>query len=384
MTKAPRTHAIAAATRRTVGALAVTLAAAGLAPAIGAAAVALPAGTLPAGTLPAGTLPAGTLPAGTLPAGTLPAGAPPTPAENALKQMHFGVRLVDVPVDEAHNPRALRYIIDFLPTGSVIHRRIMIINDEPRTAHFTVYPAAAQISNGMFIGAAGHARNELTGWITVQHPSVTIGPGGSAMDLVTIRVPRGATRAEHFGVIWAEQSQPVRSSPRVTVNVVARVGVRVYLAVGPGGVPPTSFAITSMTGQLPAPGKPTLTVGVRDTGGRAVDLDGRLLLSHGPGGISAGPFRDTHTVTLAPGQAGSLTFALPAALPAGPWTATVTLVSGQTTATARASVSFGARVAAASWASAATLAWGGGMLVGMVVIGSVLAVRFWRPRRWTT
>jgi hypothetical protein len=350
MTQAPRTHAIAAAARRVGGALALTLtlAAAGLAPAIGAAAVALPAGG--------------------------PAGA-------ALKQLHFGVRLVDVPVDEAHNPRALRYIIDFLPTGSVIRRRIMIINDEPRTARFAVYPGAAVITGGMFIGLAGHARNELTGWITVQHPSVTLGPGQSALDLVTIRVPAGATRAEHYAVIWAEQSQLVRSSAHVTIREVARVGVRVYLAVGRGGVPPTSFVVTSMTGQLPGPGKPTLTVGVRDTGGRAVDLDARLLLSNGPGGSSAGPFRDIHTVTLAPGQSGSLTFALPAALPAGPWTANVTLVSGQTTATARTSVLFGARLAAASWASAATLAWGGGMLLGMVVIGSVLAVRFWRPRR---
>jgi hypothetical protein len=359
MTQAPRTHAIAAAARRVLGALALTLtlAAAGLAPAIGAAAVALPAGGQPTPSTPAER------------------------AESALKQLHFGVRLVDVPVDEARNPRALRYIIDFLPTGSVIHRRIMIINEEPRTARFAVYPAAAVITGGMFLGLAGHARNELSGWITVQHPSVTLGPGQSALDLVTIRVPEGATAAEHFAVIWAEQSESVRSSAHVTIRDVARVGVRVYLAVGRGGVPPTSFAVTSMTGQLPGPGKPTLMVGVRNTGGRAVDLDARLLLSHGPGGSSAGPFRDIHTVTLAPGQSGTLTFALPAALPAGPWTATVTLVSGQTTATARTSVSFGARVAADSWASAATLAWGGGMLVGMVVIGSVLAMRFWRPRR---
>ena len=55
----------------------------------------------------------------------------------------FGVRLVDVPVSEADNPRALRYIIDYLPTGTIIHRRILIENQETRPARFTVYPDAA-------------------------------------------------------------------------------------------------------------------------------------------------------------------------------------------------------------------------------------------------
>ncbi len=37
----------------------------------------------------------------------------------------FGVRLVDVPLSEANDPRALHYIVDYLPNGTVIHRRIL-------------------------------------------------------------------------------------------------------------------------------------------------------------------------------------------------------------------------------------------------------------------
>ena len=44
----------------------------------------------------------------------------------------FGARLVDVPASEANNPRGLRYIIDYLPTGTTIHRRIL--DPEPREA----------------------------------------------------------------------------------------------------------------------------------------------------------------------------------------------------------------------------------------------------------
>ena len=340
-----------AAARRVIGALA--LAAAGLAPAAGASAALSVRGP------------------------TAPASAPAA----ALRFLHLGVRLVDVPVDEANNPRAYQYIIDFLPTGSVIHRRIMVINEEHQTATFTVYPDAARISGGMFIGEAGRTSNELTGWITVQHPSVTLGPERSTMDLVTIRVPPGATRGEHYGVVWTEQSVPVRSSGGLMLKDVARVGVRVYLAVGRGGAPPTSFTITSVTARQPDSSHPMLVAHVRNTGGRAVDLTGKAMLTSGPGGTSAGPFNERQTVTLAPGQSGDAVFPLPATLPAGSWVATVTLVSGVTTATARASVAIGGQPTAASWMNAATAVLGGGLMLALIVIGTVIGSHVWRLRR---
>ena len=113
----------------------------------------------------------------------------------------FGVRLFYAPVAEADNPRALRYIIDYLPTGTVIHRRILIANGEARTARFTVYADAAFISGGQFVGYAGATRSELTGWVSVQHPVVTLAAGASVTDMVTINVPSGATRGEHYGVV---------------------------------------------------------------------------------------------------------------------------------------------------------------------------------------
>src|SRR6202020_2877663 len=67
----------------------------------------------------------------------------------------FGVRLVDAPVSEADNPRALRYIIDYLPTGTVIHRRILIANGEARTARFAVSADAADITARQFTCATG-------------------------------------------------------------------------------------------------------------------------------------------------------------------------------------------------------------------------------------
>jgi hypothetical protein len=288
----------------------------------------------------------------------------------------FGTRLVDVPVSEANNPRALRYIIDYLPTGTTIHRRILVLNNETRTAHFTVYSDAAQISHEQFTGDAGATRSELTGWISVQHPAVTLAPGASEMDMVTIKVPLGATRGEHYGVIWVQQAAYVRGASGFGVNEIDRVGIRIYLAVGRGGAPPTAFAITSITGHLSATGQPSILVHVDNTGGRAVDLNGSTHLTNGPGDTSAGPFPAQKIITLAPGQSGNMSFAPPKSLPDGSWRAKVTLVSGITTTTATQTVQFGAPTAAGIHLG--LMAWGGialGVVALSLGLGAILVRR---------
>jgi len=297
-------------------------------------------------------------------AGVHGSGGPATP--------EFGVRLVDVPVAAASDPRALRYIVDDLPTGTVIHRRILIMNQEAKTAHFTVYPDTARIAQGLFTGDAGATRSELTDWTSVQHRAVTLRAGASVMDLVTIRVPQGATRGEHYGVIWVQQAARARAAGGFGVNEVDRVGIRIYLAVGRGGALPTDFAITTIAGRRSASGRPSLLVHVDNTGGRAVDLNGTARLTGGPGNTSAGPFRAQQIITLAPGQSGNLTFAPPESLPDGPWHASVTLVSGLTTRTATASVEFGAL--AASGLSLSLMDWFGMMLAAAVVVLAVWAL----------
>ena len=289
----------------------------------------------------------------------------------------FGVRLVDVPVSDAHNPRGLRYIIDFLHPGMVIRRRIMVISQESQAAHFTVYPDAAGIKKGYFIGAAGKTRSELTKWIKVAHSKVNLGPEKSVMDLVTIRVPKIATRGEHYGVIWVQQSSKVRQAGGIAVKEIARVGIRIYLAIGQGGVPPTRFTISSIAGHKSPRGKPYVTALVRNTGGRAVDVSGTVRLTHGPGGTSAGPFSLQRVVTLAPGQSQPVTFAPPRSLPNGPWLASIKLVSGMTVERASATISFSPMAATSLWLKPVTMIWVGA-IAALILVGLGIG---WRSRR---
>jgi hypothetical protein len=201
-----------------------------------------------------------------------------------------------------------------------------------------LYAAAAGITDGSFLGAAGHTPNALSTWTSVVPGNSDVAAGRKAMIAVTIAVPRDATRGEQYAVVWAE----VRSTPGASggVTEVSRVGVRVYLYVGSGGAPASAFTIDSLTARRSAAGQPSVLATVHNTGGRALDMSGTLRLSAGPGGLRAGPFPANLGTTLAIGDTQSVTIVLDKQLPDGPWDARITLHSGLLERSARATITF--------------------------------------------
>jgi len=289
----------------------------------------------------------------------------------------FGIRLVDVPSDEAGNPRALRYIIDHLHPGITIHRRVLVENLGPAAARITVYPDAATISGGSFTGDAGETRSDLTTWITTNEHTVALGPHANTMVTVTIRVPRDASSGERYGVIWAQETSRLRYRSGLAITEINRVGIRIYLSVGPGGAPPSNFVVTSLTATRSAHGQPVVITHIHNTGGRALDIGGYLKLSGGPGGLTAGPYKINDNITIAPGQSEPIETVLSQRLPNGPWLAQVDLVSGLTERRAEAAVQFpgyGARTAISGY-----LIKGGILLFILAMIAAAWLVR--RNRR---
>jgi hypothetical protein len=250
----------------------------------------------------------------------------------------IGLRLVDVPVTAGNDPRARVYIVDHLAPGTVIHRRIEVANTTASAAHVVLYPAAAGVSSGSFLGSAGRTPNDLSSWTSVRPDESEIPAGGKASATVTITLPPDAAPGEQYGVVWAE----VRSAPVAggSVTQVSRVGIRLYLSVGPGGPPAADFTIDSLTAKRSPDGRPMVLASVHNAGGRALDMSGSLQLLAGPGGLSAGPFPATLGITLAIGDTEPVTTALDRRLPAGPWDAVITLHSGLLERTARASLTF--------------------------------------------
>lgn len=249
----------------------------------------------------------------------------------------IGLRLLDIPATGQGDPRAQVYIVDHLAPGAVIHRRIEVSNTATSTAHVVLYPAAATIADGLFLGAAGRTPNNLSTWTSVRPGAADIPAGGHMTATVTISVPRDAAPGEQYGAVWAE----VRST-RMSDGIVqvSRVGIRIYLSVGPGGAPAADFSIVSLTAKRSTDGQPVVLATVHNTGGRALDMNGTLELLGGPGGLRAGPYPATLGTTLAIGDTEPVTIVLDKALPAGPWDARIILHSGLVERSARATITF--------------------------------------------
>jgi hypothetical protein len=256
------------------------------------------------------------------------------------------VQLLDVPLTAYADPRARLYIIDHLHPGTTIHRRIEISNTTASSMHIVTYPAAATISQGAFVGAAAHTPNELSTWTSVLPGASSIPSGRHAIATVTIAVPRNAPPGEQYGVVWAETRLPPPVGGGVTQ--VSRVGIRLYLSIGPGGAPASGFTIASLTGKRSPDGQPMVVASVHNTGGRALDMSGTLQLSSGPGGLSDGPFAANLGTTLAIGTTEPITIMLDKQIPDGPWHALVALRSGLLERSARATISFPATAAPSS------------------------------------
>ena len=317
-----------------------------------------------------------------LPAG--PALADVSPVTRSVSQQSspaeepgIGLRLLDAPAALQNDPRARSYIVDHLNPDSTIERRIQIVNGTDAAQNFRLYPSAASVEDDAFAGAAGEVENELTSWISVDQPMLAVNPGASANILVTIDVPADAPEIEQYAVVWAE-AQSADDSAGGIVNA-SRVGIRVYLSVGPGNGPAADFTIDSLAPSRDTEGSPELTTTVTNTGGRALDINGSLTLSDGPGGLSAGPNPIDKGTTIAPGERATVSVTLAPELPAGPWQATLELKSGLVTHHAAATITFpdegqGEAVTPQRGPGIAFIAAGIALVI-LVGIGLVLRVR---------
>lgn len=257
----------------------------------------------------------------------------------------IGIRLVDVPESSAADPRARLYVIDHLAPGTTISRRIEVSNTSDAAVDVLTYAAAATIDDGSFIGSDGRTVNELSQWTTVTPEARRLAAGSVAIVVVTVAVPADAAPGEYYGVVWAEARSAASSDNGIFV--VNRVGIRMYISVGPGGPPAADFTVTSLRASRSADGSPEVAATVVNTGGRALDIGGSLTLTDGPGGLTAGPFDATLGVTLAIGSTEDVRVVLDPQVPNGPWTASITLRSGLTERDAVAEIMFPASGSAA-------------------------------------
>jgi hypothetical protein len=264
-------------------------------------------------------------------------GALASPSQPTADSGSIGIRIVDVPPDSSRNdPLALSYIVNRLAPGKTIQRRIEVSNSTRSTAAVAVYPAAAGLRLGEFVFGPNHSKNELAGWTSVSRDVVRLQPGLNAFETVTIRVPKDASAGERYAVVWAE----VSTSGSGGIKLANRVGIRMYVSVGAGGAPPSSFVIGPLAAKRSASGQSLVVARIHNTGKRTIAIGGNLTLSKGPGGVRAGPFAAKLVMPLTPGSTRTMTVRLDRQLPRGPWRAQLRLKSRLIQRVAVATITF--------------------------------------------
>ena len=247
-----------------------------------------------------------------------------------------GIRLLEAPVERQGDPRAQLYVVDHVAPGTLLTRTFEVRNGGT-AAEIDLYAAAADTAEGGWSVADGRAQNDLTDWMTVTPARARLAAGQSTQATVEIRVPDDAAEGERYAAVLAELPGTPQPGSQVTLN--ARVGIRVYLSVGPGGEPASDFDISTLTPQRLDDGTPVVTAQVTNTGGRALDLSGELELSGGPGGLRAGPF-PVDIRTLGIDATGDVSVTLDQALPVGPWQARLVMRSGRLEKAVEATITF--------------------------------------------
>lgn len=250
----------------------------------------------------------------------------------------FGIQLLEAPVNRADDPRARYEIVDHLRPGSTIRRRVRVTNTSATPLHVDMGATAATIERHRFTPGAGDAGNELTSWISFDRPAFEVPAHGHAVVTTTIRVPDTASAGERYAVVWAQTGAPPDGTRNI--GVAARVGIRVYLDVGAGGEPASDFQVEELVPARAADGRPEVLAQVANTGGRVLEMGGRLTLSNGPGGLRAGPFPATLGTVLAPGDRAPVRVTLDERLPDGSWDVRLELSSGMIRRTATATLTF--------------------------------------------
>lgn len=284
----------------------------------------------------------------------------------------IGIRLIEV--DEADDARSKAYLVDHVEPGAVVERRIEVGNASTERQRIDVYAAAAAVEDDAFTAAEGRGGNDLASWTRVEKPSVELAPGESEAIDVRIDVPEDASRGERYAAILAEVSAVDGDG----IHQVHRVGVRVYLSVGPGGEPPTDFRIDGLEVSGPSPeGWPVLVAHVTNTGERALDPSGSVALEYEGGTLSAGPFAFRSGMTIAPGDSGQVGAELHAPLEGGRWRATATLSSGDVERTAEEIVDIPSGAADAAPARP----WVAIVIGAIAAALAAMALVFWVARR---
>lgn len=132
------------------------------------------------------------------------------------------------------NPKTKSWFIYELKPGETKEDSITVVNNTERTLEVKVYPVdATTTGDGAFaLLNEDQRQNDVGAWVNISRENITIGARDRKDIPFTIAVPKYTTVGDHAGgIIVQEVKKPTVAKEGMGLNIVSRVGTRIYETV---------------------------------------------------------------------------------------------------------------------------------------------------------
>ncbi len=132
------------------------------------------------------------------------------------------------------DPRSKSWFIYSLPAGVKKSDSVTVVNNGKTQLTIQVYAVdSVKANDGSFaLAALEQPRNSIGAWVSLGQKEVTLNPGEHKKIPFTISIPLKAASGEYSGgIVFQLAPQKSTTSKGMAINVVSRVGVRMYETV---------------------------------------------------------------------------------------------------------------------------------------------------------
>ncbi len=132
------------------------------------------------------------------------------------------------------DPRSKSWFIYSIPAGVTKNDSVTVVNNEKQQIIVKVYAEdSIKDNNGNFTLAAQDAvKTGVGSWVKMSVSEVTLNPGEHKKIPFTITIPSNAAIGDHSGgIVFQMAPQKSTTDKGMAINVVSRIGVRIYETV---------------------------------------------------------------------------------------------------------------------------------------------------------
>ena len=131
------------------------------------------------------------------------------------------------------NPMTKSWFIYSLPPGKSKQDSVTIVNNTNKPITYSIYPVDAGVTKDgtFYLYQKSQQQTGIGIWVQMSLSEITVPPVSHKNIPFTITIPKHVTIGDHAGGIIFEAVSEQKATTGLTINIVSRLGVRIYETV---------------------------------------------------------------------------------------------------------------------------------------------------------